>query len=90
MCWFPSQKRREPWRQCQIAADDGQLRNSLVLEREVNAAICGVDDRSLCADNYRLADGAYFESDRHIQVLLGEQGDVPSDFEKPAASAVIL
>ena len=48
----------------------------------MNAAICGIDDRCLCADHHRLANGAYFESDGHIQILFGEKCDVRLRFRE--------
>ena len=60
----------------QVPADDRQLRNRLILKGEVNAAICGIDDRRLSADHHRLADRAHFEGDRYIQILLRQQRDV--------------
>ena len=59
----------------EVATDDRQLRHALILEGHLYTAVSGVYDWSLCADDYRLGDGAYLEGERDVQILLGEQRD---------------
>ena len=60
----------------QVATNDGQLRDRLILKSQLRAAIRSVDHRSLGRDADRLGNRADLQRDRHAQVLRGQQRNV--------------
>ena len=63
--------RRQGHERHQVAADDWQLSDVLILQRQLGAAVGCIHDRGLCTDHYRFAGRTDFQGNRNVEVLFG-------------------